>query len=65
MRTAIENNRVERTELIATDGRNYELISTPIKNPDGTISAVEIVTDITDRKQAEEALRESEWKLGT
>lgn len=63
MRTAIENNRVERTELIAADGRNYELISTPIKNPDGTISAVEVVTDITERKQVEEALRQREAAL--
>jgi len=65
MRTAIDNNRVERTELIAADGRNYELISTPIKNPDGTLSAVEVAMDITERKQVEEALRKSENKYRT
>ena len=65
MRTAIDNNRVERTELIAADGRNYELISTPIKNPDGTISAVEVGMDITERKQVEESLRKSENKYRT
>jgi DNA-binding CsgD family transcriptional regulator len=63
MRKAIENNRVERTESLAANGRNYELISTPIKNPDGTMSAVEIVSDITERKQIEGALRQREVAL--
>jgi len=62
MRRAIENNRVERVERIGSDRRDYEIISTPIKNPDGTMSAVEVVFDITERKQAEVALRESEEK---
>ena len=63
MRRSIENNRVERTEFIAADGRNYELVSAPIRNLDGTVSAVEVVTDITDRKRSEEALRQREAAL--
>ena len=63
MRKAIENNRIELAEFIAADGRNYELISAPIKNPDGTVSAVEIATDITERKQMDKTLRQKEAAL--
>lgn len=60
---AITNNKIERVELLAADGRNYELISAPIPNSDGTIDkAAEIVVDITERKLAEKELKESEEK---
>ena len=62
MRRAVENNTVERAEFIGADGRDYELISTPLRNPDGSMSAVGVAIDITDRKRVEQALKESEQK---
>ena len=61
MRRAIENRRAERTELIGADGRDYELLATPIQNPDGTMSAVEAVVDITERKRAEQKNRRTQF----
>jgi len=54
MQKAIINNRVESVELKAGDGRNYEFLSAPFANPDGTVDkAIEIVLDITERKRSE------------
>ncbi|MCE5214941.1 MAG: PAS domain S-box protein, partial [Methanobacterium sp.] len=41
-------------------GKTYELFDIPLKNPNGSISKLEIFHDITDRKKTEEALKESE-----
>ncbi|MCP4724510.1 MAG: PAS domain S-box protein, partial [bacterium] len=61
MEKAIENNSIERIELTAPDGKCYELIAAPFQNPDGTIDkAIEVVMDITERKQVAEALEKSE-----
>jgi len=43
--------------------RTYDLIDTPLKNPDGSISKLEIFRDITDRVLLEEELKESEQKF--
>ena len=36
--------------------KTYDLLDTPLKNPDGTISKLEIFRDITDRKEMEKKL---------
>jgi DNA-binding CsgD family transcriptional regulator len=63
MRRAIKNRKAERTELMRADGRDYEVLATPIQNPDGTMSSVQVIVDITARKSAEKALTEREVEL--
>lgn len=38
------------------NGKTYDLLDTPLKNTDGSISKLEIFRDITNRKQVEEEL---------
>lgn len=45
------------------NGKTYDLIDTPLKNPDGSISKLEIFRDITERKQAEEELKQKMKQL--
>jgi two-component system CheB/CheR fusion protein len=45
------------------DGRWFEVSNTPIHNSNGTISKQAMITDITERKQAEGALYESKILL--
>jgi len=40
----------------ARNQRTYDLVDTPLRNHDGTISKLEIFHDITERKQAEEEI---------
>ncbi|MFX1273645.1 MAG: PAS domain S-box protein [Promethearchaeota archaeon] len=63
MREAIKYNKIETFELKGSDGKYYELISAPIPNMSGNIdTAIEIILDITDRKLAEQKVKESEEK---
>jgi PAS domain S-box-containing protein len=43
--------------------RTYDLIDTPLRNADGSISKLEIFRDITERKRAEEELRKANRAL--
>ncbi|MDM8542984.1 PAS domain S-box protein [Desulfococcaceae bacterium HSG9] len=50
---------------VAKNGRTYDLIDTPLKNNDGSILKLEILRDITERKQVEQALQQSESNFRT
>jgi len=61
---ALKNKRCERAEMRGADGRDYEILSAPLTNPDGTVDkAIEVVLEITDRKLIEKALKESEQRF--
>lgn len=47
------------------DGRWYHCMSSPVYHSDGSISKLTLVSDITEKKLAEEALKESERRLET
>ncbi|MBA7597142.1 hypothetical protein ES703_04138 [subsurface metagenome] len=54
---AMQTNTTQSVEMVGTDGRHYEVTSTPFVDTDGEARAIEVVRDITERKQAEEALQ--------
>jgi len=49
----IKNGYTVRWELIREDGKTFDVISSPIKNSDGSIHKMEILRDITKRKESE------------
>jgi len=63
-RRSFQSGRMEHEEiswLAGPSAQRIELFTYPIKNEDGQVDYVtELVRDISDRKQAEEALRQSE-----
>jgi two-component system phosphate regulon sensor histidine kinase PhoR len=65
------NDLVERGESVSwelqipKDQRWYAVVNTPILHADGSVSKQAVITDVTGRKQAEQALKESESKFRT
>ena len=47
---------VHREWSSSKNGKTFDLVDTPLKNPDGSISKMGISRDITEHKKAEEAL---------
>jgi PAS domain S-box-containing protein len=56
MKSTIENNSTESVEQKGKDGRYYELFFAPLKNPDGSVDALEVVRDITEKKKVQEKI---------
>lgn len=63
------NDRVFRGETVRwevlspKDRHWYYVVNTPIRHPDGSVSKMGMIYDITDRKQAEERLRLLDFAL--
>ncbi|MFA5111124.1 MAG: PAS domain S-box protein [Desulfobaccales bacterium] len=62
------NDRVFRGETVRwevqspKDRRWYYVVNTPIQHPDGSMSKMAMIEDITDRKEMEKAVQEAEGK---
>jgi PAS domain S-box-containing protein len=65
------NDRVFQGETVRwevlspLDQHWYYVVNTPILHPDGSVSKMGMILDISERKRAEEELREMEMKLRT
>ncbi|MBW1742322.1 MAG: PAS domain S-box protein [Deltaproteobacteria bacterium] len=63
---AMETGRTEEIEKWTSDGRAWYVRGHPMRDEEGSIAgAVEVTLEITERKQAQEALKESERELST
>ncbi|MHC5055235.1 MAG: PAS domain S-box protein [Planctomycetota bacterium] len=66
MKRAIASGKPEIAELKGSDGRLYEVLSTPLPAPAGEAArTLEILRDITERRRAEEELRKSQGFVRT
>jgi PAS domain S-box-containing protein len=61
--TVLKTMKSHHWEWTGPDGRNYDVFDFPFTDTDGSILILEMGIDITERKRAEEALRESENRL--
>ncbi len=56
---AMETRKPHRWEWSGPDGRHYDVYDFPFTDADGSLMVLEMGSDITDRKKAETALKES------
>jgi len=61
--SVIKNGRPRRKEIVTVNERNWYIKVNPIRDRGQVVGVVEIVEDITERKEAEKALIESEKRL--
>ena len=59
----INESKVVHYEPSTPDGKTFRIVAAPVTENDGSISKMEIISDITDRKRTEEALAaKREWE---
>jgi PAS domain S-box-containing protein len=58
-----QGRTVSREWSSAKTGRTYDLLDTPLRNADGSISMLKTLRDITERKQHEEQLEQTNRQL--
>jgi PAS domain S-box-containing protein len=56
MNNVVNESQVVHYEPSTADGRIFSVVAAPVRENDGSISKMEIIADITDRKRAEERL---------
>ncbi|MFW6150680.1 MAG: PAS domain S-box protein [Chloroflexota bacterium] len=58
-RERFRDREVHREQMLARNQRTYDVIESPLQNEDGSVSRVIVLRDVTELKQAGEALEEA------
>jgi diguanylate cyclase (GGDEF)-like protein/PAS domain S-box-containing protein len=56
LKDVIFENKKVIYEPVTPDGQSFDIVATSIKNSDGTISKMEVIRNVTDKKRAQEYL---------
>lgn len=62
--SVISTGNTQTKEEMTSEGRFYSLTSFPLKNRDGSFSAIEVISEITDRKRLEKEIIQQEKMAG-
>ena len=60
-----EGKAGEKIHFSERDGKTYRIKGFTVRNPDGSLTAMEVAVDITKQQQVEKELKELKKKLGT